>query len=107
MVKNLSVALLNHDFKGLVSVTSTETMEVEVQELELVLLSAFVHLSDILSCNAHLSRNVIPEQVDDVTRTIGVENSLEMQSEWLFSHLSVPSEINLLSKASLLPEDRH
>ena len=30
-----------------------------------------------------------------------------MQSEWLFSHLSVPSEINLLSEASLLPEDRH
>ena len=33
MLENLGLHLLNHHFEGLVTITTTETMEVEVEEI--------------------------------------------------------------------------
>lgn len=82
-------------------------MEVKVKELELVFLFVLVDVSDVLCRNAHLSRRVVAQQVNDITRPIGVHNVVEMQSKRLLGHLGVSRKVHFLGQTSLLPEDRH
>lgn len=107
MVKNLLINLLDHDLEGLVAVASAETVEVEVEELDLRLLRELIDLADVFSRDAHLTWCVVSEQVDDLARPVGVQYVLEMKSERLLSHLGIPSQENILSQAALLPEDGH
>ena len=107
MVKNLLINLLDHDLEGLIAVASAETVEVEVEELDLRLLRELIHLADVFSRDAHLTWSVVSEQVDDLARPVGVQYVLEMKSERLLSHLGIPSQENILSQAALLPEDGH
>jgi len=104
VIENLLVDFLDHHFECLVTVTATETMEVKVKELKLVLLFILMDVSDVLCCNAHLSGRVVAQQVDDVARSIGVHNVIEMQCERLFGHLSVSRQVYFLGKTPLLPE---
>ena len=107
MVKNLLINLLDHDLEGLIAVASAETVEVEVEELDLRLLRELIHLADVFSRDAHLTWSVVSEQIDDLARPVGVQYVLEMKSERLLSHLGIPSQENILSQAALLPEDGH
>ena len=107
MFEYLLIALLDHDLQSLVALTSAETMEIEVQKLELVLHLKLVNLPDILSSDPHLARSIIPEQVDDVARAIVVKDRFEVLPERFLSHFRIPGQVDLLSQASLLPENGH
>ena len=66
-----------------------------------------MHLSNILGCNANLSWRVVAQQVNDLTRTVSVEDTFKVLSERLLRHLCITSEVNVFSQTSLLPEYGH
>ena len=105
MIENLLVHLLDHHLERLVAVAAAKPVEVKVEELDLGLLGELVHLPNVLSCDAHFTRCVVPEQVDDLAWSVRVKDVLEVQSEGLLGHFGVSSEENVLSQAPLLPED--
>lgn len=105
MVKNVLIDLLNHDFESLVTVTSTKSVEVEVQELYFRFLRVLIHLPYELGCDSYLTSRVIPQQVNDMHRPIGINNILEMYSKGLLRHLRISSQVHFLSQTSLLPKD--
>ena len=107
MIKNLLVNLLDHDLEGLIAIASAETVEVEVEELDLCLLRELVDLADVLGRDAHFAWSVVSEQVDDLARPVVVQYILEMESERLLRHLGIPSQEDILSQTALLPEDGH
>lgn len=72
MLKHVLVDLLNHHLEGLVAITAAEAMEVEVEELELAFMLELVYLAHELGSDAHLTRRVVPEQVDDLARAVSV-----------------------------------
>ena len=104
MVQNILVNLLNHDFQRLIAISTTEAVEIEVEELELWLRWELIDLSDEFRRNSNLSWCVISQQVDDLARSICVKNVLEVQSKRLLRHLWIPSEEYILRQTSLLPE---
>lgn len=59
MIKNLLIDLLDHDLESLIAVASAETVEVEVEELDLRLLRELVDLADVFSRDAHFARSVV------------------------------------------------
>ena len=61
---------------------------------------------NVLCRDAHLLGSRVPEKVDVVARSIGIEDSLVMPSEGSFVHLRVARQINFLFEAALLPENR-
>ena len=104
MVQNILVNLLNHDFQGLIAISAAEAVEIEVEELELWLCWKLIDLSDEFRRDSNLSWCVISQQVDDLARSICVNNVLEVQSKRFLCHLWIPSEEYVLRQTSLLPE---
>ena len=107
MLEYLLVALLDHDLQSLISFTSAEAMEIEIQKLKLVLHLELVNLPDILRSNPYFTRSIVSEQVDDITGAIVIQDGFEMLTERFLCHFWIPGEVNLLSQASLLPENWH
>lgn len=96
---------MDHNLEGLVAITTTKTMEVEVEEFDLGLLRELVNLSNILCRDTHFSGRVVPKQINDLTGSVRVENILKMESKWLLGHLWIPCQKDIFGKATLLPED--
>ena len=65
-------------------------MEVKVKELKFLLLSAFMHLSDVLGSDAHFSRYIISQQVYDIAGTISIQDPLKMRAKRFLRHLGIP-----------------
>ena len=97
MLEYLLVALLDHDLQSLISFTSAEAMEIEVQKLKLVLHLELVNLPDILRSNPYFTRSIVSEQVDDITGAIVIQDGFEMLTERFLSHFWIPGEVDLLS----------
>jgi len=91
------INLLDHDFEGLITITATESVEIEVQELDFIFLRVLISLSDKLCRDSYLTSRVISQQIDDMNWAIGINNVLEMYSKGLFRHLCVPSQVHFLS----------
>ena len=106
MVKNVIVYLLNHDFEGLILVTSTIVMEVKVEEFHFFLPWTLVDMAHVLCGDQDFSWCLEAEKVDAVDWSVGINNLVEMETKSFLRHLSVPSKNNILRDAtSLSPED--
>ena len=105
MLEYLLVALLDHNLQSLIPFTSAEAMEIEIQKLKLVLHLELVNLPDILRSNSYFTRSIVPEQINDIAGAIVVQDCFEMLTERFLSHFWIPGQVNLLSQASLFPEN--
>ena len=70
MVQNVLINLLDHDFEGLVTITPTKAMEVEVEEFDFGFLRVLIDLPDELRCDSYLSWRVVPQQVNYLNRSV-------------------------------------
>ena len=87
MLHDLLINLLNHDFERLIAVTATESMEVEVQKLQLGLLGEFIDLSDELGGDENLTRRVVSQQVDYLAGAVSTYDIFEMCAKGFLGHL--------------------
>lgn len=87
MLHDLLINLLNHDFERLIAVTATESMEVEVQKLQLGLLREFIDLSYELGGDENLTRRVVSQQVDYLAGAVSTYDIFEMCAKGFLGHL--------------------
>ena len=108
MFNHFHITLLRHDLKCLVTLATTVTMEIEVEDLEtLVLRVVLVDVPNELSRNTHLFGSGVPEKVYDVAGPIRVKDTLEVPSERSLVHLWSPRQEYFFLESALFPKDRH
>ena len=107
MIYEILVYLLDHDFQGLILVTTAVVVEVKVQEFDVVLEVALVNLSHVLSGDAHFTGCFVAKEINYVNGPVCLDDIVDVGAEGLLRHLRVARDNDLFHDAFLLPEDGH